>query len=271
MSIKLARSLKQLSIFIFTNSFVALQAQEAETINSIETDRPDMTEASSTVPKGFLQLETGAYYQSYEDNNIKTEDFTFNTTLVRYGLSNNVELRLGWDFQESVTHVNDQKLDNVTSGLSPLLLGLKVYITEEKDWIPEISLIGHIYLPFTAGADYRPETTGVDFRFSLSHTLSEKSSLGYNLGMSWGSDSPEASYIYTIAYGYSISDKFGAFVELYGDFPEDNKANHLWDAGMTYLISNDLQLDTSFGTSITQGQDIYLSLGASFRLPITNQ
>lgn len=261
-------------IYIFIGlllcSFSASLAQEKESIGALETDRPDATEASSTVPQGYLQVETGGFYQTFEKNQIKTENFTYNTTLVRYGLSDNFELRLGWNLQEDVTHINGQKLDNVLSGLSPLLLGMKVYITEEKGWIPEISLIGHVFLPFTASTDYRPETTGVDFRFSLAHTLSEKSSLGYNLGMAWGNDSPEASYIYTIAYGYSISEKFGAYVELYGDLPEDSQANHLWDAGLTYLVSNDLQLDMSFGTSITEGQDLLLSAGLSFRLPINN-
>ncbi|WP_230401597.1 transporter [Hanstruepera ponticola] len=261
-------------IYIFIGlllcSFSASLAQEKESIGALETDRPDATEASSTVPQGYLQVETGGFYQTFEKNQIKTENFTYNTTLVRYGLSDNFELRLGWNLQEDVTHINGQKLDNVLSGFSPLLLGMKVYITEEKGWIPEISLIGHVFLPLTASTDYRPETTGVDFRFSLAHTLSEKSSLGYNLGMAWGNDSPEASYIYTIAYGYSISEKFGAYVELYGDLPEDSQANHLWDAGLTYLVSNDLQLDMSFGTSITEGQDLLLSAGLSFRLPINN-
>ena len=255
------------SILLLTCS-TTIYAQEETTIGPLETDRPDATEASSTVPQGYLQIETGGFYQIFEKNQFKTESYTYNTTLVRYGLSNNFELRLGWNFQEDVTHINNQKLNDVTSGLSPLLLGMKVYITEEKGWLPEIGFIGHIFLPFTASTDFRPETTGVDFRFSLSHTLSEKSSLGYNIGMAWGNDSPEASYIYTIAYGYSISDKFGAYVELYGDLPEDNKANHLWDAGLTYLISNNFQLDASFGTSITEGQDLLLSAGMSFRLPI---
>lgn len=85
--------------------------------------------------------------------------------------------------------------------------------------------------------------------------------------MAWSNDSPEASYIYTLAYGYSISDKFGAYAEVYGDLPEDSKANHLWDAGVTYLISNNLQLDASFGTSFTEGQDLLLSAGVSFRIP----
>lgn len=262
------KSIKNISLFLLLNTSTLLNAQEKESI--IETDRPDMTEASSTVPKGFLQIETGAFYETFKQNQVKTQSFTYNTTLLRYGIFNTFELRLGWDIQEITTTVNGKKLNPNLSGLNPMLLGMKAYITEEKGWIPEISLIGHIHLPFTASKDFKPETTSVDFRFSCSHSLSKSSSLGYNFGIAWEDDATEASYIYTLAYGHSISEKFGFFAEIYGDLPEDNKANHLWDAGITYLVSNDFQLDMSFGTSITEGQDFFISAGASFRLPIIN-
>ncbi|MFC0603316.1 transporter [Winogradskyella pulchriflava] len=241
-------------------------SQETDTSEPLVTDRPDATEASSTAGKGVLQFETGGLYESFEENNIQSENYTYNTMLIRYGVLDNLELRLGWDFVEGVTKVNGNKLDNVTSGLSPLLLGMKIDIAEENGCMPEIALIGHVFPVFSASTDYKPEYTGVDFRLSLSHTLSEKSSLGYNLGAEWGNDSPEASAIYTMAYGYSICDKFGFYAELYGDFPEDNSANHYWDAGFTYLASNDLQFDIYGGTSITKGQDLLLGMGLSYRI-----
>ena len=143
---------------------------------------------------------------------------------------------------------------------------MKVAIAQEKGWLPEIGLIGHIFLPFTANQEVRPEFTSTDFRFAFNHTLSEKSGIAYNLGAQWGNDSPEIAYIYTLAYGYSITEKLGAYVEVYGDFPEDNSANHFWDAGLTYAIAPLVQLDATVGQSITAGQDILLSAGISFRI-----
>lgn len=265
MSMKLTKKQSLLSIALFASILFAF-AQETEDIGAIVTDRPDATEASSTVGKGILQIETGGIYESFKENNITSESYTYNTMLVRYGLLDNLELRLGWNFIEGITKVNGNKLDNVASGLSPLLLGVKLDIAEEKDGMPEIALIGHVFPIFSASTDFRPETTGIDFRFSLSHTLSEKSSIGYNIGAQWGNDSPEAAAIYTVAYGYSLSDKFGFYAELYGDLPEDNSANHYWDAGFTYLASKDLQFDIYGGTSITEGQDLLLGMGLSYRM-----
>ena len=42
--------------------------------------------------------------------------------------------------------------------------------------------------------------------------------------------------------------------------------SHYWDAGFTYLANNDLQFDVYVGTSITEGQDILLGLGLSYRI-----
>ena len=250
-------------VFFSVNAY----SQETDTTPELITDRPDATEAPSVVPKGSFQAELGGFYESFDENGIKTESYTYNTTLLRYGLLDRLELRLGWDIVDQKITDRNLNTEQSISGFSPLLAGVKVAITEEKGCLPEIGLIGHLMLPFTAGSDVKPETTGVDFRFAFAHTLSDRSSLSYNLGAEWGNDSPEAAYIYTLAYGYAITDAFGAYVELYGDFPENSMANHLWDAGITYLVQHNIQLDATVGTSFTDGQDILLSAGISFRIP----
>ncbi len=253
--------------FFASLSFSSIFSQEKTAPGALITDRPDATESPTVVPKGYLQIETGAFYEDSGEDAFKQKTTTFNTTLLRYGLLDNLELRIGWDFAEVKTEINGTELDDVASGLSPLLLGAKIGVAKEKGWLPEIGLIGHVFLPFSAGEDFRPETTGIDFRFSFAHTLSEKSSLSYNLGAEWGDDSSEAAYIYTISYGYSVTDTFGLYAELYGDLPEDSSANHLWDAGVTYLLSDSIQLDATVGSGITKGQNLLLSAGVSIRLP----
>lgn len=260
-------NIRKLSLVFGIFSYGFLFAQEADVTPEMITDRPDATESPNTVPKGYVQVETGSFYESFEENDFQTEVYGYNTTLVRYGLLSNLELRLGWNFEETQFSIGGEKLDHVLSGFSPLLAGIKLEVAEEKAWMPEIGLLGHIYLPVSAAKDYRPETTGVDFRFSFAHTLSEKSSFAYNLGMQWGNDSPEAAYVYTFVYGLKVSEKIGVYAELYGDLPEDNRANHFWDAGFTYLLQPNIQFDATIGQSITKGQDILVSAGVSFRLP----
>ena len=266
------KTTKNIKALLFVTLFVttfSLLAQEDNTtsLGALITDRPDATESPTAIPKGYLQVETGAFFESFEKNSIKINSSTFNTTLLRLGLLDNLELRIGWDFTEVSTTINGNKLSDVASGFNPLLLGFKSGIAKENGAFPEIGVMGHIYLPFTASRDFKPETTGVDFRFSFAHTLSENSSISYNLGAAWGDDSSEAAYVYTLAYGQSITNKLGAYAELYGDMPENSSSNHFWDAGLSYLLSDNVQLDATIGSSITEGQDLLLSAGISFRLP----
>ncbi len=258
---------KQLFAICISLASFSIYAQEDATPEALITDRPDQTESPTALPKGFLQVETGGFYESFKQDDIKFDTYTYNSTLIRYGLIKNLELRLGFDFTEGRTTINGNRLEDVTSGFSPLLFGFKTTIAQENGLMPEIGFLGHLYLPFTAGTDYRPETTGVEFLFAFEHSLNENSNIGYNLGAAWMDDSPEASYIYSVSYGLDITDKLRAFVELYGDLPENSRSNHYWDSGLTYLISNNVQLDASVGTSITKGQDIFINAGVSFRIP----
>ena len=80
-----------LLIFISLKS-IAQENSNSKLENPLVTDRPDATEASSTVGKGVLQFETGGLYESFKTNNIKNESYTYNTMLIRYGLLYNLEL-----------------------------------------------------------------------------------------------------------------------------------------------------------------------------------
>lgn len=257
--------IKHITITLFmTLVFLPIFAQQERP--ELITDRPDATEAPSVVVRGALQIESGALFTSFEDDVLQTNTTTYNTTLLRFGLLENLELRLGWNFVEQRNKLSTAQGEVTQSGLSPLLLGMKVNITQEKGWLPTIGLIGHLFLPFTASDDFKPQNTSVDFRFAFDHTLSDSSSIAYNLGAQWEADTPGAAYIYTLAYGYSLTDSFGLYAELYGDMPENNSANHYWDAGLTYLVLPNLQLDATVGTSITEGQDVLVSAGFSYRI-----
>ena len=253
---------------IFSGFFINIVAQvDTNNTPQMVTDRPDATESSTVIPKGLLQVETGGLYESFEDDDITFERLVYNTMLLRYGLLENFELRLGWNVEEQRHKTASGQDEDVLNGLSPVLLGMKISITEEKKGYPEIGLVGHLYLPFTASDDYKPETTGADFRLAFSHTLSEKSSLGYNFGGEWGKDEPSMVYIYSLSYGYSVTDRLGFFAEIYGDLPENAQTDHFWDTGLTYLLRPRFQLDLLGGASITGGQNFFFSAGISFRVP----
>jgi hypothetical protein len=256
---------KQLLFLIIAISSGIVTAQNDD-IGALVTDRPDATESPSLVRKGFLQIETGGFYTESGDDDFKIKETTFNTTLLRYGLLDNLELRLGLNYLGTEFESNGQQLGDKLNGTSPLLIGAKMGIAEEQGWMPKIALLGHLLMPFTASSDYIPDNTGMDFRFAFDHTLSDRSGIAYNLGARLDPENPELAYIYTLSYGYDLSSTIGFYAEVYGDFPEDSSANHLWDVGFTYLANDDLQFDVTAGSGFTDGQNILLSAGLSYRI-----
>ncbi len=224
----------------------------------IATDRPDQTETPAIVPKGMFQMENGF---SYEKNNSHEDGFVLPSSLLKYGLNDNFELRLILEYSTS-------KLDGQTiSGLNPVLVGMKVKICDEKGIIPKTSLIGHVLLPNLASNDLKADHVASTFRFTMQHSLTDKISLGYNLGAEWDGITPDATFIYTLTTGFALSEKSGAYVELYGFAPEQDIAYHSFDGGFTYLLSNNFMLDVSGGFGLTEeAPDYFGALGFSFRL-----
>jgi hypothetical protein len=248
-------------LFLFALSRSVYAQQKPDII----TDRPDQTEASSLVPTGGLQIETGFIYESDNEGNVHNENVTYNTTLVKYGVNENFELRMISEYLSERTVVNESQLR--LTGLSPLALGVKVRIADEKGYWPQTSLIGHINLK-TGSRGFIPNSTAVDFRFTFAHTLSEKFSLSYNLGAEWSGDetNSDATFLYTASLGYSINSRFGAFLETYSFFPERSKADNRLDGGLTFKLTPVIQWDLSAGVGLSENSpDSFISTGISAR------
>lgn len=245
---------------------VALQAQQQ--VPDLVTDRPDQTESAATVPKHFLQIETGFILENDENEISRNKSFAYNTTLLRYGLWDNFELRLGAAYLgDNVTKKNSDFSQNI-AGFSPLHAGFKVKVAEEKGLRPDIAFLGGLELPFTAGSDYKPSYTAATMRFAFSHTLTDRFSLGYNLGAEWDGETAVPGYFYSVALGIGLIENLGMFVESFGTIQEAGTAQHQIDAGFTYLLTPNFQVDISGGIGLNDAApDNFISFGLSYRIP----
>lgn len=241
-----------LLIFLFFISFIHIEAQ-----TTIQTDRPDQTECPFITPVGYLQAENGFTYENIDKDN---KSIMLPSILWKYGVNKNVEFRL-------ITEANTIKsFGNNTSGLVPTIIGFKVSVSEEKGIIPATGFIGHLSFPNAASTNFKASYYAPSFRFNMQHTLSKTFSLAYNLGAEWDGETPEPTFIYTLTTGISITEKLGAYIELYGFAPQNQSADHRVDGGFTYLITNDVMVDVSGGFGITkQSPDNYFALGFSYR------
>jgi len=257
--------MKRILLFLCMISSIAALAQEA--IPALVTDRPDQTESSSVVPLKSLQIETGFLLENEENTFREIRSFAYNTTLIRYGLLERLELRIGLEYLGDRSVMKLTGNETSISGFSPLYTGFKIKVTEESGILPEIAFLGGLVLPFTANQNYETNYAAVNMRFSMSHTLSDRFSIGYNLGVETDGISSVPSYYYSFVTGFSVTGKIGTFVESYGFIPETGNAEHLLDAGITYLLLPTLQLDFSAGIGISEAAiKNFLSVGLSYRI-----
>jgi hypothetical protein len=246
---------------------VILDDDIVEFDETIVTDRPDQTEAPNLTPKGWFQIEVGM--QSEFDNNKETKTQTqstlYNTTLWKYGVTKNFELRLITEYANDKFMTEDTSI--AIQYLAPITIGSKIRICEERGIRPKISLISHLELPYFGHADFRPNYVIPRFRFLMAHTLSERFSFSYNLGGEWEDGASNATMIYSASLGIKLFKKVNMFVESYGSLRENSTADNRLDGGLTYLLNNNIQLDASGGIGLSEiSPDYFISCGLSFRL-----
>lgn len=237
--------------FCYTSTF-------SQQKDPIEADRPDQTETPAIVPKGMFQMENGF---SFEKASRDSKSFVIPSSLIKYGINDNFELRLITEF------ITDKTEGAKISGLAPVLVGFKVGVTEEHGIIPKTSLIAHLLIPDLASKKLKATYYAPEFRFTMQHTLMDKVNLSYNLGAEWDGEFAEPTFIYTLTGGFSIAEDTGFYIEVYGFAPQYEEADHRFDTGFTQLLSDNFMIDISGGVGITENApDYFAALGFSFRI-----
>lgn len=223
---------------------------------NIITDRPDQTEASSIVPVNSLQIEMG--FISERINQGEEKSVAFPSTLLRYSFNDVIELRVFNQYENYSSRLQNGS----TKGLSDLEIGGKFQVFKRDSCITEVAFITHAVLP-TAKNILSNKTLGVITKLSVSHSLLNRLGIGYNLGYSF-LDKTHA-FTYSLALGFSITDKIGCYLEPFGIYSENGFFESNFDGGLTYLLRQNLQLDASYGFGLNHTMN-YISLGFSWNI-----
>ena len=221
---------------------------------TIVTDRPDQTESALVVGKGVLQIESGVLLEYAEQSERR---ILSPTTLFRLGLGRKVEIRI-------LNQLETQKTPALTQqGISDIELGTKIQFTDPQRHNVDMALLTHLVLP-TGSAFLRAESPGFSAKFCLSHALLGNWGMGYNLGFARFANEPDA-FTYTVSLAVPLNHTVGLFVAPYGSVSGSESILVNGNAGLTCLLTDNWQLDFSFGTGITQPMN-FVSMGASWRM-----
>lgn len=232
-------------------------------ISKIDTDRPDQTESAVLVPKNWIQMEVGF---NFEKNDDVEREFLFPTLLTKYGLSKRIELRLITSLKLNSTLLIPYGTITET-GIDIAEVGAKISLFEEKKLLPKTSLLFHVGIPALASKKFATDKLAPNFRFSMQHSLSSTTSLGYNLGCEWDGFTNDPAYIYTLTLGFIPAENWYTYIETFGTCKKNIMPEHNFDAGAAYNISNNIKVDISSGIGISKAApDLYIAIGFSARL-----
>jgi hypothetical protein len=244
---------------------------------TIVTDRPDFTESTSAVPRGRFQLEAGYTFTYNREGGQRDRVHTAPELLLRVGAADGFELRFGWEgyaWTDTTARVKNDDGRSVTAddwsqGASDVELGFKLELAEQDGWQPELALLGALTAPSgsvsTSSGDVDP-LLGVIWAYELT----DRVGIGGQvlLGTPTEEDSRFVQTGASVTMGVGLTDRLGAYVEYFGIYPNTQHTDcaHVVNGGLTYLVTDDLQLDWRAGFGLNEeADDFFTGVGFSWR------
>lgn len=213
-------------------------------------DRPGVGTGTGIVGKGKVMWEAGMAYD-YEDGE---KTFTFCNSLLRYGLTENWEMRL------ELNGLHTWGDGDHTTGLDAVNLATKVRLYEGEGAVPSIALLAGLTLPVGSEA-FRPSNIAPSLTLLADHDVTDRLNLAYNAGLEWNGETATPTTFAALCAGYQINDRLGAYVENYDYFAKGMKSQWNMDFGVNWMASSRVQLDLAGCFNIN---DIKKSYGISF-------
>lgn len=222
---------------------------------------------------GRVQLEGGYTYSNVEGE----KSHAVGELLVRIGAVDRLEFRLGINSVvfRSARDSADVPANRPRSvrGLDDITLGLKLEVLRpppSKPGLPEVGIIAGTSIP-TGRSEVGANKVQPGAILAAGWDLTDWLAVGANVGYAYPEDDDRRfdELSGSMALGFGLTRRLGAFAEWYGIYPlpadreDENNAN----AGLTYLLSPDVQLDARLGVGLGGPRpNFFVGLGAAWRI-----
>jgi hypothetical protein len=228
------------------------------------TDRPDFTESPFAVAPHRVQLEMGYTFAYSSDGGDRRTGQTIGVGLVRVGLVDRLELRID---VPSIELLSRNPGDD-DAGVSDSGLGIKLELAEQDGWIPSLGLIVAASLP-TGSDPFSLDTVVPAVTFAWSYSLGDVYTLSGNFGIANPADEAgrftEGSA--SLSLGAELAERVGCYAEYYVILASGGRDEaHNINGGLTYMVTDDLQLDFRVGAGLSDAaDDVFAGVGFARR------
>jgi len=240
----------------------------AEEPARIQADRPGVSNSTSTVPPGALQIEGGVDYSRSRVSGGPDERQFVLGAMLRAGLTDRLEVRL-----DGAPLVRLRGAENDT-GFGDPTLGVKYRFLDspEGSWWPSLGLLPFVKLP-VARSPIGSERVDFGLTALASVDLPWQLGLEANVGLvAIGQSNRDAFLLQeavSAALSRQIGERWSTYVEVFYASPAERGAHDIvgLDAGIQFFLTPRVALDASAETSFGgPGPDYAFRAGVSVRL-----
>lgn len=232
---------------------------------AVEFERPGTGFSTSTIPVGKLAWEqslANAHY--FEDQNEQGQTvkhtLVYADTLLRTGLSDDVELQLGWQGPAwSKTKIAGQSSEQ--DGLGDVSIAVKKSIDLDDDKLSMAVLAQAVIA--TGNASFSVQDDIYTLASSINYAYSEGLTTGLSMFYSVQDGQWRATAVPNL--NYALNDKWAGYSELVSSKAESEDYEYGLGSGVMYQVNSRLQLDAGVGVGLNGTADRYqASLGFAY-------
>ncbi|HKQ37543.1 MAG TPA: transporter [Verrucomicrobiae bacterium] len=248
-----------------------------ELMREMSTDRPDKTESAYTLDAGHYQIEMDVFSYAVDRYNgipgdHRSEALAIAPINLKAGLLNNVDLQFILQPYISLREHNvAARVVDEHRGFGDVITRLKVNVWGNDGGPTALALMPYVKLPTNTDRVGNNSAEGgliVPFAVALPQelTLGVMTQVDIARDESGGGHHPE--FVNTITVGREIVGDLSGFLEFFSSVSTESGSEWIgtFDAGLTYMLTDDVQLDAGVFIGLTRAaDDINPFLGMSWR------
>lgn len=238
----------------------------------MQTDRPDVTESPFTIDAGHLQIESSFFEYSTdrrtpEGNQTLTKDWSVAPTNLRIGLTPTSEI--GFILEPLlVQRTETAGPHDRQTGIGDVTIRGKFNFWGDDGGPSAFGLMPFIKVPTHShvfGSKHLEGGLIVPFAYTLAEGWDLGAMTEIDIIRNGDDNAYTSTWVNTITFGHSLTKKLGLYIEVTSTVGEGPPAMTL-DAGVTYAVDENLQLDAGINLGLTRAaEDRLIFTGISRR------
>lgn len=236
------------SILLFAILLMAGFCHAQEEDFSFPTDRPGNVWGTEVLPFNHFSWENGFSFENDHVDHV----IALPNTIFRWGVFQNVELRIGTDLQllEGLSY------ESKALGVTPLTIGTKIHCWEGRGALPSVAVLAQLQSPHIGSSDLLPDHLAPAMYLIFENVVNDWFAICYNIGAEWDGVTATPTTFLGLNLGFSITDDLSTYVETFNYLhPEGNQ--YLTEIGFTFTPLPRLQLDVEANFDVQNPRDYF--------------